>query len=310
MIYVISKATFGEYGVRDIQCNANWCSCPYSDYALIPDSMVDGILATQGYCDITLNEAGTEVLSYTARSIPSVPEECCGTNTVLSVNGVKAETDGDVTLTPDSIGAAPSGFGLGSMSPQSVVDLNACLRNGWYYTSEETLNVSHSYFRYAAVHVTARTSQHIAQRLISVGDSQKYEMLRYTMDGGETWVEEWVNPPMGVGIEYRTTERFRGKPVYVQLVDVGTLPNNSENSFNLLVNESIYIADIVEITGIYSQTSSMFTNHTEYRPLEKLDGVDCYIQTDDVNGYVWLQVKTNKNLSNCTAVVKVKYTKV
>lgn len=106
MIYVISKATFGSYDVRDIQCNANWCSCPYSDYALIPEALVDGILATQGYCDITLNEDGTEVISFTAREIPSVPEECHGTNTVLSVNGVKADASGEITLSASNIGAA------------------------------------------------------------------------------------------------------------------------------------------------------------------------------------------------------------
>lgn len=108
MIYVISKATFGSYNVRDIQCNANWDCCPYSDYALIPDNLVDGILATQGYCDITLNSAGTEVTAFTARTIPSVPEECCGTNTVLSVNGVKANTDGELTLTAAQVGALPT----------------------------------------------------------------------------------------------------------------------------------------------------------------------------------------------------------
>jgi hypothetical protein len=108
MIYVISKATFGSYNVRDIQCNANWDCCPYSDYALIPESMVDGILATKGYCDITLNSAGTEVTGFTARTIPSVPEECCGNNTVLSVNGVKANTSGEVTLTAEQVGAAPA----------------------------------------------------------------------------------------------------------------------------------------------------------------------------------------------------------
>lgn len=76
MIYVISKSTCGSYNVRDIQCNANWDCCPYSDYALIPDNLVDGILATKGYCDITLNSAGTEVVSFKARTIPSVQEEC------------------------------------------------------------------------------------------------------------------------------------------------------------------------------------------------------------------------------------------
>lgn len=106
MIYVISKSTFGNYDVRDIQCNANWDCCPYSDYALIPDNLVEGILATHGYCDITLNADGTEVTGFTARSIPPVPEECCGTNTVLSVNGVKADTNGAVSLTPANVGAA------------------------------------------------------------------------------------------------------------------------------------------------------------------------------------------------------------
>lgn len=77
MIYVISKSTCGSYNVRDIQCNANWDCCPYSDYALIPDNLVDGILATKGYCDITLNSDGTQVVSFNARTIPTVPEECC-----------------------------------------------------------------------------------------------------------------------------------------------------------------------------------------------------------------------------------------
>lgn len=87
MIYVISKAAFGDYNVRDIQHNANWCSCPYSDYALIPDSMVDGILATCGYCDITLNSEGTEVVSFVAREKPG--------NLVESVCPVLIETKED-----------------------------------------------------------------------------------------------------------------------------------------------------------------------------------------------------------------------
>lgn len=98
MIYVISKSTFGSYNVRDIQCNANWDCCPYSDYALIPDNLVEDILATQGYCDITLNDAGNAVTAFTARSIPSVPDECCGINTVLSVNGAKANSNGEVIV--------------------------------------------------------------------------------------------------------------------------------------------------------------------------------------------------------------------
>ncbi len=71
---VISKNTFGEYAVRDIQTNSAWGANPYGeDYAVVPDEMVTEILETRGFCDIVLNEDGTEVVSFTAREIPEIP---------------------------------------------------------------------------------------------------------------------------------------------------------------------------------------------------------------------------------------------
>ena len=35
---------------------------------------------------------------------------------------------------------------------------------------------------------------------------------------------EWVNPPMITDVEYRTTERYMGQPVYARLVDCGGCP--------------------------------------------------------------------------------------
>lgn len=40
-------------------------------------------------------------------------------------------------------------------------------------------------------------------------------------------VQEWLNPPMELGVEYKTTERYNGRPVYVQMFDCGNLPNAS-----------------------------------------------------------------------------------
>ena len=72
---VISKDTFGEYNVRDIQTNSAWGSNPYGDgYAVVPDEMVTAIKETRGFCDIELNEDGTEIISFTAREIPEIPE--------------------------------------------------------------------------------------------------------------------------------------------------------------------------------------------------------------------------------------------
>ena len=72
---VISKATFGEYAVHDIQTNSAWGANPYGeDYAVVPDEMVLAILETRGFVDIELNEKGTKVVGFTALEIPEIPE--------------------------------------------------------------------------------------------------------------------------------------------------------------------------------------------------------------------------------------------
>lgn len=71
---VISKETYGKYNVRDIQTNSGWSKNPYEDYAVVPDDMTEDILTTCGFCDIELNEDETEIVSFTAREIPEIPE--------------------------------------------------------------------------------------------------------------------------------------------------------------------------------------------------------------------------------------------
>ena len=73
---VICK-TPNENGWYDIQTNSAWSANPYGeDFAVVPDDMVEAILETCGYCDLELNEDGTEVVAFTAREIPTIePEE-------------------------------------------------------------------------------------------------------------------------------------------------------------------------------------------------------------------------------------------
>ena len=60
---------------HDIQTNSSWGSNPYGDaYAVVPDDMVTAIQETRGFCDITLNEDGTEIVGFTSREIPEIPE--------------------------------------------------------------------------------------------------------------------------------------------------------------------------------------------------------------------------------------------
>lgn len=73
---VVSKKTFGDYNVRDIQLNTAWNKNPYGiDYAVVPDDMVDDILATCGFFDIELSDDETRVVGFTPLDKPEIPEE-------------------------------------------------------------------------------------------------------------------------------------------------------------------------------------------------------------------------------------------
>ena len=72
---VISKEA-NENGWHDIQTNSAWSANPYDEaFAVVPDYMVEAIMETYGYCDIELNEDGTEVVSFIKREIPIVEVE-------------------------------------------------------------------------------------------------------------------------------------------------------------------------------------------------------------------------------------------
>lgn len=71
VLCVISKDTFGEFGARDVQTNSFWTENPYGeDYAVVPANLIDGVIETRGFCDIELNDDGTEIISFTPREIP------------------------------------------------------------------------------------------------------------------------------------------------------------------------------------------------------------------------------------------------
>ena len=146
---------------------------------------------------------------------------------VLDLYGkVPVEKGGTGADTPDeareSLGAAPSGFGLGTTATV-VDDCNAAMANGWYYANAGTANRPAGFTNCTFLTV-ARTSGQVYQYFFPT--SGGCVMQRFTTNSGTTWTEEWVNPPMEVGVEYRTTERFLGKPVYVKTMSI-TISNQS-----------------------------------------------------------------------------------
>lgn len=63
---------------------------------------------------------------------------------------------------------------------------------------------------------------------------------------------EWVNPPMNPGVEYRTTERFEGEPVYCMLVkytNASTIGSDSSLTSFEIPHGNSGINKLIRITG-------------------------------------------------------------
>lgn len=58
------------------------------------------------------------------------------------------------------------------------------------------------------------------------------------MGGWNAW--EWVNPPMLLGVEYRTVYRNNEKPVYAKLVNCGYLPNATTKTIAYSDDDACY----------------------------------------------------------------------
>ena len=98
-------------------------------------------------------------------------------------------------------------------------------------------------------------------------ESPEHPGCYYRMVGNE---KEWLNPPMAGHVEYRTTERYWGEPVYVYLYDLGYTDGGSKSvNHGLSVKRSVEISlmnnaeDITHSSGIHSlsfNTTTIYWN--------------------------------------------------
>lgn len=71
MVCVIMKESLAN-SAKEIRTNVEYNEEQYLDFAIVPPEIVDGIVATNGYCDLELSKDGKTVVSFTAREIPAV----------------------------------------------------------------------------------------------------------------------------------------------------------------------------------------------------------------------------------------------
>lgn len=86
----------------------------------------------------------------------------------------------------------------------------------------------------------------------AVADADCPECYYRTVDG----VREWLNPPMVIGTEYRTTERWRGAVVYARAVNVGYVSAGSQSfAHNCAMSQPIS-------ADVYNNSSELLTGYS------------------------------------------------
>ena len=197
------------------------------------------------------------------------------------------------------IGAAPAGYGLGAIPPWWT-DCNTALANGWYYLSGSScLNAPSEWsnMKYGVLTVDNRDEKFINQTVKYGGCTAE----RHTTDGGAYWNPwEWVNPPMVLGKEYRTIERYQGNPVYTKALEFGTLPASGSS----YVRTGISGGTLVSLTGTFFDSGG---GGAEPYPIMSSSGTKCLCWVNDDCSTLFTQAIAD--CSGYTGEFIIKYTK-
>lgn len=127
-------------------------------------------------------------------------------------------------------GKAPAGYGLGEPMQMVLADSETDLYNKLDAILATLPDGTSKFVRISCSAVfgigyTFNCELHNAFNGYATLRGVSYNGLQFFIykDNGN-WFVEWVNPPMVPGVEYRTTERWNGKPVYTMLINCGNMP--------------------------------------------------------------------------------------
>ena len=148
---------------------------------------------------------------------------------VLDANGIMTYNNSPafdewLTEVEGSEKFAPSGYGLGETLGKYCADCHAVNEVGFYYINNQTLNRPDGVSS-GTLMVEKRTGSKGEETYLTMkmGTSEVRKIYSSYEGAWQPW--EWENPPMTLGTEYRTTERYKGYPVFTKLIDLGNPTN-------------------------------------------------------------------------------------
>ena len=120
---------------------------------------------------------------------------------------------------------APGGYGLGAIWNQAPEnDANQIPGTGWFVAHQNTPN-SGWWIIQEITDGTAVRYQYAFNKEYNSGVPGTIVCLRSKQQNKDWFPWEWINPPMDLNTEYRTTERYMGRSVYKKLVALGEAPS-------------------------------------------------------------------------------------
>ena len=245
-----------------------------------------------------------------------------GSSNFVRYDAAQSLTDAQKQQARGNIGAAPDGFGLGGSATllTSADNLDALMKSGWFYYNTSNApqgTLPTALASYATlVHVSAAGNTCVQEAYDPTDSGLHGTVLRRTIYGVGTGAKiypwEWVNPFMQLGVEYRTTERYLGKPVYVRLVNCGSAPSNSLKKIDTGLDYTVIDRRLTPTGNMYARSDDNYSIPCESTDVagDNLNIVHgTYRDSGDVKHDAIFIYTTSTTLTGYTVYVVLKYTK-
>ena len=204
------------------------CSCADADSIVIGNN-------TYSFVDAAGNAINTRPGSFASGAVVEALLDTSGKKAYLNTPGTYLAP---ITITPDQ--------------------LDTTTTNGYYRILSNSTTIAGWEATDWWLHVIRYNSDYCVQEVFPM-TSRRVKLIRWCYSG--EWYEEWENPPMYVGVEYRTTERDGGNPVYVKRVQYefsSTIGNASSTTSTNIAHSISGFRKLVRCQGRISGTNYQF----------------------------------------------------
>lgn len=233
-----------------------------------------------------------------------------GAATSAALNAHTANTSNPHGVTAAQAGAAPAGYVLSTLTVETDAQIDQAIRQiineqsfaehsiRFYYLKCTTtsLALGGGYWLLELNKMSANYGTVVARSY--VGSDGVREMKR-VWSGAVLQPWEWDNPPMSAGVEYRTTQRYLGKPVYTKLVELGTLPGVAGSK---RIDHGAAANQIIRVTGASSDGHAIPYRYGPEAPMIWIGATETQVVVITAN-------RSDADYSKLTGTAQIWYTK-